>query len=117
MKKFTNPLALVQIGGHKFSLIESFSYEDVTVREGFETDLASIPRILWTLLDSPIGRHAQAAVLHDFLYSAPLGYNYSRKECDQIFLRAMKDSKVDFWRRWLIYFGVRLFGFFSFQKR
>ena len=42
-------------------------YPPVVVPTGFVTDLASIPRVFWSVL-RPDGEYAYAAVIHDYLY-------------------------------------------------
>lgn len=82
------------------------------VREGYETDFASVPRlpfVFWIMGDTV----HRAAVLHDFLYSSgkdTAGAGVSRQEADAIFLAAMKADGVPAWRRGLMWAGVRLFG-------
>jgi hypothetical protein len=56
-------------------LLASFSYDvgaegsgdTIVVPAGFETDFASIPRVLW-IIEPPLGDAGKAAVLHDYLY-------------------------------------------------
>lgn len=79
----------------------------VTVPEGFVTDFASIPGPAQALIQ-PFGRHAPAAVLHDFLYA--LGQRKARAYADRLFLHAMKESGVPYWRRSVMYRMVRFFG-------
>lgn len=76
----------------------------VVVPRGFVTDLASIPRIAWPLI-GPSGAHAQAAVIHDWLYRDQS--QYSRRDSDAIFLEAMRESGVNQARRWILWLGVR----------
>lgn len=78
----------------------------ITVPRGFVTDLASIPRIAWPLI-GPSGMHAQAAVLHDWLYRS-WTHNFTRREADAIFRDAMEDSGVNAVRKLILWFGVRL---------
>lgn len=79
----------------------------VTVPEGFVTDFASIPGPAQMLIQ-PFGRHAPAAVLHDFLYA--LGQRKARAFADRLFLCAMRESGVSFLRRSLMFRMVRFFG-------
>jgi hypothetical protein len=65
-------------------------HSPVTVPKGFVTDLASIPRALWSLLPKT-GRYAYAATVHDYLYWEQ---NLTRAEADDIFLTALQDSQV-----------------------
>ena len=79
----------------------------VNVPIGFVTDMASIPKLLWSFGLKPEGAYTYAAVIHDFLYWTQ---TTSRKDADQIFLYAMEDSKVNKNLRESIYKTVRLFG-------
>jgi hypothetical protein len=82
---------------------------DVTVEVplGFVTDFASIPSFFHFIVQ-PFGRHAPAAVLHDYLYA--IGQNKARRLADRLFLNAMKDAGVPALRRSLMYRMVRFFG-------
>lgn len=80
--------------------------ETFTVPEGFRTDLASVPRLpLAYMLFGGVAD--EAAVVHDYLYSERL---VSRKMADDVFDEAMKVKGIWAWRRWPMWFGVRLFG-------
>ena len=86
----------------------------------FVTDFASIP---WpaSYLISPFGDHAEAAVVHDWLYA--LGPNAekgspdyekeweeARKHADLVFYKAMRESGVPKWRRRIMFGAVRFGG-------
>ncbi|MDP1554983.1 MAG: DUF1353 domain-containing protein [Hyphomonas sp.] len=79
----------------------------VEVPLGFVTDFASIPSFFHFIVQ-PFGRHALAAVLHDYLYA--IGQKKARRLADRLFLNAMKDAGVPGFRRSLMYRMVRLFG-------
>ena len=81
-------------------------YEPVVVPEGFVTDLASIPRAFWQIL-RPEGRHAYAAVVHDYLYWTQ---TRPREEADMIFRFALDDSKASRETIEALYLAVRSFG-------
>ncbi|MEO8327450.1 MAG: DUF1353 domain-containing protein [Nitrospirota bacterium] len=81
-------------------------YAAVTVPTGFVTDLASIPRIFWSLL-RPDGEYAYGAIVHDYLYweqSRP------REEADHILKLAMEDFEIDAPTVVAIYGAVSLSG-------
>ena len=78
----------------------------IDVPAGYVTDLASVPRALWTVFP-PHGRYAKAAIVHDYLYSNAIG---SKRWADKVFLEAMGVLDVPKWRKWVMYFAVRLFG-------
>ncbi len=79
----------------------------VNVPVGFVTDFASIPPLAQILIQ-PFGRHAPAAVVHDYLYA--VGASRARKYADLLFRQAMREAGVAFVRRWLMYLAVRLGG-------
>ncbi|ELS8111650.1 DUF1353 domain-containing protein [Escherichia coli] len=113
MSKFTTPAVLEMLGDYRWRLVEPFEFwqterpDDVIyVPEGYVTDLASVPRILWSVFP-PHGRYAEAAIIHDWLYDNALR---TKAEADRIFLDAMKVLGVPRWRRVLMYAAVRLFG-------
>lgn len=78
----------------------------IDVPKGFVTDFASTPRILWSIFP-PWGVWNKAAIIHDFLYQNTVA---SRFICDAIFRDAMASLGVPAWRRVLMYYAVRLFG-------
>lgn len=79
----------------------------VTVPRGFETDFASVPRLplAFLLFGGDVGD--EAAVVHDFLYSAS---GVSREKCDAVYREALAALGVAGWRRGPMWLGVRLFG-------
>ena len=121
MSQFTTPFVGELIGRNLWSVKESFEYhvgeypskEIIKVPIGFRTDFASIPRIFWMII-SPIDKHGKAAVIHDYCYSEGL---YSRKKCDRIFLEAMTVLKVNKIKRLIMYYNVRIFGYYAWVKR
>jgi hypothetical protein len=103
----------------------------IIVPRGFVTDLASIPRPLWSWLP-PDGPWAKAAVIHDFLYftqgkgvlifprsneksdwtcrDTTLQKLYTKEDADWILRDAQKDRQVDVVSRNLIWLGVHVGG-------
>lgn len=80
-------------------------HEVITVPAGFETDLASVPRLLWPAIP-PHGRHGAAAVLHDWLYKQ----RRPRAWADRQFRLALAALGVRWVKRWAMWFGVRIGG-------
>lgn len=96
----------------KWILLAALIYESdvaartITVPAGFQTDLASVPRLpLVYLLTGDCAR--QAAVVHDYLYSTGI---VSRSVADEVLREASAITGVPTWRRVLMFAGVRLFG-------
>jgi hypothetical protein len=115
---------LVSVGedGINRTLQREFRYHDkesgktVTAYAGFNTDFASIPRILWRIAPPATGRYIWAAVIHDYIYRTA-DVNITRKEADKIFLNAMIESGVNPFLRQAMYRSVRLGGGSSFVER
>ena len=87
----------------------------ITAPVNFITDGASCPRILWALCAPMTGPQAEAAVLHDYLYSLDCDLPYNRKLADEIFYNAMVDNGTTPARAKMIYAGVRVGGSGSFK--
>lgn len=81
-------------------------YSAVTVPEGFITDLASIPPLLFPILRAD-GEYAQAAIVHDYLYWTQ---RTTRDYADEVFRTAMRDLEVKPAEIQSIFAAVRLFG-------
>ncbi|RZJ00428.1 MAG: DUF1353 domain-containing protein [Brevundimonas sp.] len=94
-------------------VMQPFAYEHgptgrtIWVPASYVTDFASIPRV-GTWLISPFGRHAIAAVIHDWLYS--VGEPGKRGEADDIFREALTELGVDMVRRNVMHGAVTAFG-------
>lgn len=88
----------------------------VEVHAGFETDGASIPRALWSIVGSPwSGDWDKAAVLHDFLYRHPLP-GMTRSDADSAFLAGLIELGIPSSTRWAMHKGVRLGGWSMWNK-
>lgn len=110
----------------------------IVIPKGFITDIASVPRWFWIFGFTPDGLHRAAALAHDFLYrynkpSSPKArkylfkmdsfglwqdisdYPWSRKQCDRLFCRIMKDYGTGSKKRWLMFKAVRLFGWLGWR--
>jgi len=115
MSQFTDPLVVELIDKNSWRLTASFEYhigcypseEIIKVPSGYITDFASVPRALWWII-SPIGRHAKAAVVHDYCYT--IHYGNDRQLCDDMFAEAMKVLGVSRWKIFCMYWSVRLFA-------
>ena len=105
--------------GAKWQLTENFLYHsdlysiDLIIPKNFVTDLASIPLPVWRLMPPATGKYRIPAIVHDYLYNTEF---MPREAIDNIFLEAMKDSNVSYWKRYTIYWSVRAFGGFTYNK-
>ena len=118
MGYFADQLMLQDIDGYRMLIAAPFRYvldngDIVNVAAGFETDLASVPRLFWTLLPA-CGPHNRAAVVHDWLYARRRIETVEgkirkphRNECDWIFLEALQDCGVGWVKRNAMWLAVR----------
>ncbi len=76
------------------------------VPRGFQTDLASVPRlpVIYLLTGDTA---SQAAALHDHLYSS---HEVPRAMADAVLREASEVIGVPAWRRWAMWAGVRIGG-------
>lgn len=102
-----------------FRLVEPLWYElgaigsgwTAEVPTGFLTDFASVPRLFWRIFP-PSGRYCKAAVVHDYLCDFAAS-GCPRWLADAVFLDAMTALGVPCWKRYCMYWAVRLYGLFS----
>lgn len=87
----------------------------IIVNENEITDGASIPKIFHSII-GPFGLYFHSALIHDSLYKKSNKYNFTRKECDDLFDEGMKVSGVPFITRKIIYSAVRSFGWLPYKK-
>ncbi len=115
---FINQLCTTYIPRGKWKLDDELWFHSVLVKQvikvpvGFVTDFASVPRIpgiYWWFG----GRANRPATVHDFLYANHL---YDRKTADLIFLEALKADGYNIVTRRMMYWAVRLFGMFAYNR-
>ena len=115
----TGPLEVeILSDGRHAKLLKPYSVElknrhIIIVLEGFITDFASVPRFFWRAIP-PWGKYSPACVVHDFLYT--YGTYGDRKHADLVLYELMEALGVAWWRRKMIYRGVRLGGGFVWAK-
>jgi hypothetical protein len=120
MSQFTQPFVGELVGKNTWKVYVAFEYhvgtypskQIIYIPVGFITDFASIPRIFWPFI-SPIDEHGKAAVIHDYMYTI----RYDKKSvCDKIYLEALTVLKVPEWKKFLLYNGVKYFGWYRWMK-
>lgn len=75
----------------------------------FLTDLASIPDDLKHIFPNK-EKYNYPAVLHDYLYASNSLNLMNRVNADWTFLQALKSEGVSWYRRWIMFLSVRMFG-------
>jgi len=101
--------------GNVYTLLEDLRWGNITVPAGFESDGASVPRFFWRLVFPPGDADAlRAAILHDYIYREhPAGW--TRADADRLFYMILVADGVPKFRALLAYWGVRLFGWRSWE--
>lgn len=109
-----------EIDGRLWRLLEPFAYwtsggKKIDVPEGYQTDGASIPRILWRIVGPPMtGPYRRAAVIHDWTHEnarkGRLGYTFDWS--NRVFLEAMEVDGVGWIKRRAMYLGVSIYCWF-----
>lgn len=85
-----------------------------TVKAGTKTDVASIPRMFWTIIGSPCtGKYRNAAVLHDVAYAT---FGMNKSHADSMLYEAMLELGCDRLTADFIYEGVNIGGQSSFDE-
>lgn len=123
MRKATFPEkpAVRPLTGPDYELAQAFAFPAtagggwrviVTVRPGFRTDGASIPRLLWPVFGSPYDPDIlPEAIAHDAMYR---GRIVPRRDADNAFGDMMRArGRIGAWKRRRIWLGVRLFGWIA----
>ena len=92
------------LASHKFKLLEDFTYRDVVVPKGYETNGADVPRLLWSIFPPNRSDYLPAVILHDYLCDKA-----EYKRADDIFESCLLDLGVKPFDRKLLVGGVRLY--------
>jgi len=87
----------------------------ITALPGLIINGASIPRYFWSTIGCPnSGEFIGSAIIHDGLYKSQI---MSREAADKLFLVMLRDNGVDIVRAYLMYGALRLFGWYSWNKK
>lgn len=116
--KIPKPPCLYPFVNYDFTLCRQFNFviDDMPykVPQGFTTDLASIPRILWSIYSPNKANTIPAAVIHDYLYFCP--GEMTRAEADSIFYDALIYKHVKTRTAFKYWIAVRAFGHSHFNE-
>ena len=103
----------------------------ITVPNGFIYDGTSVPRFLWSIFGIyPDGIHRPASLIHDFMYKNKglvpdesytsyfidtwliTHHQWRRNDVDRLFCRMLRDLGVSKFKRRIMFYAVRIFGYF-----
>lgn len=119
---FARGPVLLYLGAGQYRTVGPTEYvganDIITIPAEFPTDLASIPRFLWSLLP-PNGVWEKAAVLHDFgCVSLRQGTCLmSSRDVDGLFRRVAREGGAGLVTRWCLWTGVRWGALFNPARR
>lgn len=107
-----SPLIVEFTGVYRFKMYEDMHYEDaqfkMTLFKGFESDSASNPKFLWSIIGCPFGeKYTRPAFMHDIFYRSGV---FSRKMSDYLFLKMMVEEGVERAKARAMYLAVRAGG-------
>ena len=88
----------------------------IVIPEGFETDLASVPRVPFIYMFWGSKAHREA-VLHDYLYRIDAIPKVTFSKANDIFLEAMEARGKPVYVRYPMYWGVKFGGKISYHKK
>lgn len=117
LARFTEPIrAEFSNDGKSLTLLQGFFYyrkdmqaKRIEVPEGFKSD--GFSNFGLHFIVKRYGRGLKCAILHDYLCEQAHAGNISRKECDEIFLEAMRETRsFSRFKSRLIYLGVRIYA-------
>ena len=111
-------LKVQRLGENAWELLDDFTLATdkykVTVKKGFDFDGASIPKVLWSVIGSPMeGKYVPGAVIHDGLYASGV---ISRNEADEVFLKLMVMANVGYVKRYAMYWAVKSCGVIAWKN-
>jgi hypothetical protein len=84
------------------------------IPKGFKTDLASIPRPIWSFMSPAHSALMAPSIVHDWFYR--MTCDYDRKQIDLIFFHMLIAEGTPKWRAYLMYYAVRRFGAKSYNE-
>lgn len=107
-----NPACLTPVKGYLFELCGELHFnvdgKKYSVPKGFITDLASVPRPLWSIYAPHRVESISGAIIHDYFYRCHK--SITRRQADDIFYDVLVSQGFPTARSILFWVMVRLFG-------
>jgi len=88
-------------GKGKLISINNYYYKDIIIEEGFESDGATIPRLLWCVFPPFHPDSLTATFIHDYLCREGL---YDK--ADLYYKELLISSRIPKWKRTVLFLGV-----------
>lgn len=109
---FNHEACIIPLKGYNYRtcnpLRVTIDAKHYTIPQNFQTDLASIPRILWPILAPQYAGFISPAILHDYLYRC--NNNITRQFADEVLYSALITEDVTAFTASKFFLAVRLFG-------
>ena len=122
--RLSRPVSVPMYGTECRRLIQDYKYKDpgtgfnLRVPAGFAWDGTSIPWLVRPLIGGCWNpQYEIAGMLHDYLYRVNVWDNLGRSEADRIFYNILQLEKVRWIRTQEMYYGVRVGGWLSYNKK
>jgi hypothetical protein len=110
--EITTPICIRPAGAYHYATCNNldFKVEGDTFRvpRGFDTDLASIPRLAWPVISPFHSNFIRPAIVHDFLYRGTCVF--TRLDADLIFYQMLVNEGVPTLKASVMYYAVHWFG-------
>lgn len=97
-----------------FNIEFSVDNQHFIIPKGFETNLASIPRIIWPILAPAHSSLIRPAIIHDWFYRK--NCDFTRKQTDLILYHMIVNDGISMFKASLIYYSVRAFGWIFYNN-
>lgn len=118
VKLITSNLSTDRLGNRLWVVTKPFCFSvddyEFTVPQGFVTDGASCPRILWSICAPVAGPFGEGAVIHDWFYND--GPDIGRYNADMVLYCMGKYRGANIVQAQLVKTGVNSFGWMSYKK-
>lgn len=118
---FETELMISPVGGWTWELRGPLVYrgerETWEIPEHFGTDLASVPRFLWSVIPPYGAGVTLAVVVHDYLIDVELQRKtITSRDVDGVMRRIMREEGASWLMRWTMWAGVRWGALFSTRR-
>ncbi len=116
--KFLTKACIVPFKGYNYKTCKAMRVmiddKKYIIPKDFKTDLASIPRVLWSVFAPQYSGFVAPAILHDYFYRC--NSDVTRAFADEVLYSALIGENVTAFTASKFYLAVRLFGGSHFEQ-
>lgn len=110
--EFLTPVCIKPFEGYRYHICADIKFivdgVPYSIPKNFETDLATIPRIVWPIMAPAHSSLIRPAIVHDWFYRKTCIFD--RHDSDLIFYHMLRNDGVSAFRASVMYYAVRWFG-------